>query len=373
MFFEWSKGEGIDYVLRKTVQQYAHIVTQQFAGFGATNTPTSDGTTSSTAGTPRPIEVQDLLESLNIVEDTPLRGYWDAVRLEKWSKAEAKMRYTMTICVDDIDSKALKEFNTVKEGWESIWTKYSKIRPATAREDQIKLTNYQWEESQTIDNAWVELKTLRRRAVNANPRLADAYDEQMLLQFLLPALPEEFAITVATLDAQPNLSVQDKLVALRNREDVVRVAKAVEDKALAAKQSAVPKQEKKCDFCHRGAHETDECQFWKAFNEVMEAFVRKQIKRPYGSGNRGGKRDQRDLRDKSKKLVRFDRTKHSTDRKDKKPRPSKHEKGHTADAGSSTDDDSTDDYNTTDSSDDDDSIEHAHLTRDEIRKIPYSY
>ena len=111
------------------------------------------------------------------------------------------MRYTMTICVDDIDSKALKEFNTVKEGWESIWTKYSKIRPATAREDQIKLTNYQWEESQTIDNAWVELKTLRRRAVNANPRLADAYDEQMLLQFLLPALPEEFAITVATLDA----------------------------------------------------------------------------------------------------------------------------------------------------------------------------
>jgi hypothetical protein len=62
-------------VLRKTVQQYAHIVTQQFAGFGATNTPTSDGTTSSTAGTPRPIEVQDLLESLNIVEDTPLRGY----------------------------------------------------------------------------------------------------------------------------------------------------------------------------------------------------------------------------------------------------------------------------------------------------------
>ena len=27
LFFEWSKGEGIDYVLRKTVQQYAHIVT----------------------------------------------------------------------------------------------------------------------------------------------------------------------------------------------------------------------------------------------------------------------------------------------------------------------------------------------------------
>jgi hypothetical protein len=89
----------------------------------------------------------------------------------------------------------------------------------------------------------------------------------MLLQFLLPALPDEYAVTVATLDAQPNLSVQDKLVALRNREDVVRVAKAIEDKALAAKDSAVPKQGKdddtraKCDFCKRGLYTKDKCLF----------------------------------------------------------------------------------------------------------------
>ena len=49
----------------------------------------------------------------------------------------------MTICVDEIDSKALKECKTVKEGWELLWSKYSNIRPATACEDQIKLTNYQ--------------------------------------------------------------------------------------------------------------------------------------------------------------------------------------------------------------------------------------
>jgi hypothetical protein len=57
----------------------------------------------------------------------------------------------------------------------------------------------------------------------------------------MPALLEEYAITVATLDAQPNLSVQDKLVALQNREDVLRTIKNAEDKALVAKQSAVPK------------------------------------------------------------------------------------------------------------------------------------
>ena len=62
-------------------------------------------------------------------------------------------KQALTICVDDIDSKALKEFSTVKEGWEALWVKYSKIRPATTREDLIKLTNYQWDDSQTIDDA----------------------------------------------------------------------------------------------------------------------------------------------------------------------------------------------------------------------------
>jgi hypothetical protein len=257
------------------------------------------------------------------------------------------MRYTMTICVDNIDSKALKECNTVKDGWESLWSKYSNIRPATAREDQIKLINYQWEESQTIDNAWIELKTLRRRAVNANPRLAAAYDEQMLLQFLLPALPDEYAITVATLDAQPNLSVQDKLVALRNREDVVRVAKAIEDKALAAKDSAVPKQGNtdagaKCDFCQRGIHNNDKCPFQKAFNEVIEAVMRKQTRRPI---------DSRRNYPKKPNYGRTDRPTGRTDRKDKKQSgKSKREHGYTAQGDSS--DDVTDDYSTTDLLDD---------------------
>jgi hypothetical protein len=292
----------------------------------------------------------------------------------------------MTICVDDIDSKALKEYSTVKEGWDVLWVKYSKIRPATAREDQIKLTDYQWDDSQTIDDAWVELKTLRRRVVNANPQLEKAYNEEMLLQFLLPALPDQYAITVATLDAQPNLTVQDKLVALRNREDVIRVAKAAGDKALVAKQSAVPKlslDSTKCRFCQREkTHDTDECEFRKAFNEVMEAFTRKQIRRAHKSDKRiySQRRDQYPKGSTQSSHKRADRSNrpdrsyryNRTDRKTKKPRSEKRERGHAANEGDSTDE-SSDDYSTTDSSDDNELVEHAHLTRDEIRKIPHSY
>ena len=113
----------------------------------------------------------------------------------------------------------------------------------------------------------------------------------MLLQFLLPALPDDdYAITVATLDAQPNLSVHDKLATLRNREDMLRIARATEDKALAAKQSALLQKSRdgtKCKFCNRGPHDTDDCEFRRMFNEVMEAFTRKQIRRAYKSDRRG--------------------------------------------------------------------------------------
>jgi hypothetical protein len=68
----------------------------------------------------------------------------------------------------------------------------------------------------------------------------------------MPALLEDYAVTVATLDTQLNLTILDKLVILRNREDVLRTIKNAEDKALAAKQSAVPKQaEIKCLFCNK--------------------------------------------------------------------------------------------------------------------------
>jgi len=269
LFGDWAKGEGIDFVLRKTVIEYCYTF----------SVPSISGTTltssESSSLSVRPLEIQDLLESMNIQEETPLLGEWNLARLEKYAKAESKVRYTLMICVDDIDGKLIKDCGSVRTGWQTIWTKYSVIRPATSREEQIKLTNYQWEENQTIDNAWIEIKSLRRKVVRSNPKLDKAYDDNMLLQFLMPALPEDYAVTVATLDAQPNLTVLDKLVALRNREDVLRTIKNVEDKALAAKQSAVPKQaDIKCLFCNKSQlHSIDKCEFQKRFNEVIKGIV----------------------------------------------------------------------------------------------------
>jgi len=377
LFQEWTKGEGIDFILRKTAQEYAYLPEKPFNGFGTSTTPSSSHTTTPESRAVRSFEIQDLLESLNITEALPLQGIWDQARLEKWSKAESRMRYILTICVDDIDSKALKEHTTVKTGWEELKAKYLIVRPATAREDQIKLTNYQWEDDQTIDNAWVELKALRRRVVNANPQLEKAYNENMLLQFLLPSLPDDFAITVATLDAQPNLTVQEKLVALRNREDVLRISKAAEDKALAAKESAVPiiGNSIKCKFCHqKRVHDTDNCEFRKAFNDVMDTFTRKQIRRARQSDKRYSK-DKGNKNRFSKKSASSDKAPDRTNRRrssttDNKPvknkkRTVKHERGHAAEEDSFTDD-SSNNYTTTTDSTDSELVEYAHLTHEEI-------
>jgi hypothetical protein len=43
LFGEWTKGEGIDFVLRKTVYEYAYVV-DRFNGFGTGSTPSSSST-----------------------------------------------------------------------------------------------------------------------------------------------------------------------------------------------------------------------------------------------------------------------------------------------------------------------------------------
>jgi hypothetical protein len=79
LFGEWTKGEGIDFVLRKTVHEYAYV--DRFNGFGTGSTPSS----SSTSPEKRPLEVADLLQSLGITEKQPLQGYWDVSRLKQRS------------------------------------------------------------------------------------------------------------------------------------------------------------------------------------------------------------------------------------------------------------------------------------------------
>ena len=62
-FGEWTKGEGIDFVLRKTVYEYAYI--DRFNGFGTGSTPSLVLVLKK-----RTLEVAELLESLKITKSS---------------------------------------------------------------------------------------------------------------------------------------------------------------------------------------------------------------------------------------------------------------------------------------------------------------
>jgi hypothetical protein len=188
----------------------------------------------------------------------------------------------------------------------------------------------------------------------------------------MPALPEDYAVTVATLDAQLNLTVLDKLVILRNREDVLYTIKNAEDKALATKQSAVPKQaEVKYLFCNKSrSHSIDKCEFQKRFNKVIKGIVRKEAKRTWAK-KKYSSTSKNKTKSKSNLLKGSFRT-NLKDKDKKKNKSVKFEHGHAA-TNESTDD-STEDYTTTSSeSTEDELVEYTNLTRDKLRTIPHSH
>ena len=97
-----------------------------------------------------------------------------------------------------------------------------------------------------------------------NPYLEKAYDEKALLDFLISALPQGYTITISTLDAQPNLGVQEKLTILQNREDTLRKESEL---AMAAKQTtATPKAI--CVFCEE-PHKATDCSVRKALLKLV--------------------------------------------------------------------------------------------------------
>src|SRR5436189_4331482 len=85
-----------------------------------------------------------------------------------YHKASAKVLYTISICIDPLDGDLIREFATVKEKLDQLWTKYSKVRLQANQEDIAKITAFKLPKDTTIENAWIFLKMTRMWVVTAN-------------------------------------------------------------------------------------------------------------------------------------------------------------------------------------------------------------
>jgi hypothetical protein len=138
----------------------------------------------------------------------------------KYHTASGKVRYEIVRNISEIDQKFIRQYSSTKEVWDNLKAKYSIIRPEETRHNLRRLTAYELSPGTKIEDAWVELHTLRRQIKAAHPNWDIADPE--LFQYLLWGLPTEYEATVATIDAQPTLDFTDKLSILLNRQDQLK-------------------------------------------------------------------------------------------------------------------------------------------------------
>jgi hypothetical protein len=130
-----------------------------------------------------------------------------------------------------------------------------------------------------IEDAWVELHTLRRQIKAARPNWDIADPE--LFQYLLWGLPNEYEATVATIDAQPTLDFTDKFAILQNRQDQLNstLYTAYPAKAQNKKPRCRRRKAKKQCFLCGAAHWVRQCTVWKDLATLART-ARNNVRRP---------------------------------------------------------------------------------------------
>jgi hypothetical protein len=197
----------------------------------------------------------------------------------KYHTASGKVRYEIARNISKIDQKFIRQYSSAKEVWDNLKAKYSIIRPEETRANLKRLTAYELLPGTKIEDAWVELHTLRRQIKAARPNWDIADPE--LFQYLLWGLPTEYEATVATIDAQPTLDFTDKFAILQNRQDQLNstLYTAYPAKAQNKKPRCRRRKAKKQCFLCGAAHWVRQCTVWKDLATLART-ARNNVRRP---------------------------------------------------------------------------------------------
>lgn len=114
IFKLYLAGEGLAFVIEKTLNQYAAVNVAD-----ALKNLDLNGTASQTATT---------------ALDANCRVTYDT--------SSAKVQYLLTICVDSLDNDLIRNYTTAYDQWAALYAKYNKTRPHENRDDLTKLTTF---------------------------------------------------------------------------------------------------------------------------------------------------------------------------------------------------------------------------------------
>ena len=196
---------------------------------------------------------------------------------KQWKKDDAKVRYILTICLNEYDQEDCAEHINAKESWTYLEKKYLDKRPSVGDHYLVQLMTYKMKAGDTIEDAWGELSRIRRQIRETKPEMAKAFEKNELFQRLLAALPDGYGTIRDSLDAQINLDVDVKIQMLKDKEDRMnmetclwgntkktprrqRSNESMKDVDAKPTYKRKPKQKIQCFICDKD-HMVTDCEF----------------------------------------------------------------------------------------------------------------
>ncbi|KHJ32231.1 hypothetical protein EV44_g3101 [Erysiphe necator] len=189
-------GKGVFYVVEQTVSEACRIASVDSLTKGVENLDLKQEQNSSTSRT---------------------EGIMNLEKREKYLRDEATAIDYLFKSLSLDDQALYDEHDTAYDLWLYLKKKYQQTDPTTANEYMTLIQTFTIGDMSII-NAWDKLKDFRRKLCAADPEAKDTYRDRALLLILIRALPKDFTSTIDTLDAQPDLSVEEKLKRLQTKE-----------------------------------------------------------------------------------------------------------------------------------------------------------
>lgn len=198
------EGKGIFYTAQQTIEEYACIKRNPISGenevpkFKNRDKDEIDNLTS---------KFERLGGSINIDREN------------QFNQDQSKLLSILTDHLTEDDQIIVDECGTAKGVWSELKKKYGKINITTANSAINSIQRFRFEEDVGIEASWDLLRNFRRKLITANSRMQNKYPDEALLSILMNSLPDNFQTTVDSLHLRDELTPEEKLDRLVQKEE----------------------------------------------------------------------------------------------------------------------------------------------------------
>jgi len=204
------KGKRVFYVCEKSLEEHCQIVTAE--------------------------DLSDAVKELDITDKKTVKVRINVDKRDKYLEDEATAIELLFRSLSGDDQALIDEYDTAFQFWAYLQRKYTQTDATAANMYMTRIQTFTFDSESTIIGSWEKLKDYRRKLVSADADTNGAYKDSALLLVLTRSLPKRFGTTIDTLNAQLNLTVEQKLKFLEEKE--IRDQQDANEQALPAFRKA---------------------------------------------------------------------------------------------------------------------------------------